>query len=307
MTVIDLEDAVMLGSDVSDALIDLADHVRRSIVMVQSGRHGVGSGIIWHSDGTIMTNYHVVARHTSAHVTLSDDREMHANVLAVDPSLDLAVLKIAATDLPAAPAGLSTDVRIGQLVMAIGNPWGRRGVATLGIISGLGEVQAPWRKEPSEYIRSDVMLAPGNSGGALLDMQGKVIGINAMIFGGDLGVAIPSDTATQFLALAERRPMVGVGVRPVRLDNDSAARVGQDGALEVIELLADGPAARAGVGAGDLLLKLGGMPIVDATSLRAALEQHTTGARVALETIHNGAFITRQVELQGLPRPERAA
>ncbi len=307
MTVIDLEDAVMLGSDVSEALIDLAANVRRSIVLVRSGRHGAGSGIIWHSDGTIITNYHVVARHTSAHVTLSNDRELRANVLAVDPSLDLAVLKIAATDLPAAPAGLSTDVRIGQLVMAIGNPWGRRGVATLGIISALGEVQAPWRKEPSEYIRSDVMLAPGNSGGALLDMQGKVIGINAMIFGGDLSVAIPSDTATQFLALAERRPMLGVGVRPVRLQFEQAAHVGQDRALEVIELLADGPAARAGCVIGDLLLKLDGMLIVDATSLRAALEQHTNGARVALETIHNGTLITRQITLQGIPRLERAA
>ncbi len=307
MTAIDFEDSVALGTDVSEALVDLADSARRSIVLVRSGRHGSGSGIIWNSDGTIMTNYHVVARHTSARITTSDDREFRANVLATDPALDLAVLKVDATDLPGAQVGLSKEVRIGELVMAVGNPWGRRGVATLGIISGVGEAKAPWREEPSEYIRSDVMLAPGNSGGALLDMRGCVIGINAMIFGGDLSVAIPSDVATQFISLAERRPMLGVGVRTVRLFSDIAKGAKQDRALEVRELLADGPATKAGVVVGDLLLKLGGTPLTDSQSLRAALEQHTTGARVALDTIHNGALVTRVVELQRLPKLERAA
>jgi serine protease Do len=191
--------------------------------------------------------------------------------------------------------------------MAVGNPWGRRGVATLGIVSGVGQVQTPWRKEPSEYIRSDVLLAPGNSGGALLDMQGRVIGINAMIFGGDLSVAIPSDVATQFLSLAERRPMLGVGVRSVRISSALAARVGQERALEVVELLADGPAARAGCAVGDLLLKLGGVPIVDAQSLRAALEQHLAGARVALDLLRNNTLQTYTVELQGIPKLGQAA
>ena len=307
MTAIDLEDAVMFGTDVSEALVDLADSARRSIVLVRSGQHGSGSGIVWSSDGTIMTNYHVVARHTTATITTIDDRELRASVIATDPSLDLAVLRVDAADLPAARIGLSREVRIGELVMAVGNPWGRRGVATLGIVSGVGEAQAPWRKEPSEYIRSDVMLAPGNSGGALLDMRGRVIGINAMIFGGDLSVAIPSDVATQFISLAERRPMLGVGVRTVRLFSDVAKGVKQDRALEVRELLADGPAATSGVVVGDLLLKLGGTLLTDSQSLRKALEQHTRGARVALDSIHNGAFVTRMIELQGLPKLERAA
>jgi serine protease Do len=307
MAVIDIEDAVILGTDVSESLVDLADQTRRSVVLVRSGRYGSGSGIVWSSDGTIITNYHVVAGRTSAQVTFSDDSELRATVIAGDPALDLAVLKVAATGLPAAPVGLSQELRIGQLVMAVGNPWGRRGVATLGIVSALGEVPAPWRKEPSEYIRSDVMLAPGNSGGALLDMRGRVIGINAMIFGGDLSVAIPSDVATQFLSLAERRPMLGVGVRSVRLPFQLASRVGQERALEVVELLADGPAAKAGCVVGDLLLKLGGILIVDAQSLRAALEQHQTGARVALETVHNSTLTVRMLELQGMPKLERAA
>ena len=307
MAVIDSEDAVMFGTEVSEALVELADNARRSIVLVRGGRHGSGSGVIWHSDGTIITNYHVVARHTSARVTLQDDRELSTRVLATDPALDLAVLKADAIDLPAAPVGFSKELRIGELVMAVGNPWGRRGVATLGIVSGLGEAQAPWRKEPSEYIRSDVMLAPGNSGGALLDMRGRVIGINAMIFGGDLSVAIPSDVVTQFLSLAERRPMLGVGVRTVRLPSAVAAQVGQDLALEVVELLADGPASNAGCAVGDLLLRLGGTPIVDAQTLRAALAQHPTGVRVSLDTLRNGTRITRSVELQGIPKLERAA
>jgi serine protease Do len=138
-------------------------------------------------------------------------------------------------------------------------------------------------------------------------MRGRVIGINAMIFGGDLSVAIPSDVATQFISLAERRPMLGVGVRTVRLFSDVAKGVKQDRALEVRELLADGPAATSGVVVGDLLLKLGGTLLTDSQSLRKALEQHTRGARVALDSIHNGAFVTRMIELQGLPKLERAA
>jgi serine protease Do len=300
-------EAVALGRDISDQLIKLADSARRSVALVRSGRHGAGSGIIWRSDGLVLTNYHVVAGRMEAYVVLSDDRELPATVIGAEPTLDLAVLRVAANNLAAAAIGLSQSLRVGQLVMAAGNPWGRRGVITLGIVSGLGQVQAPWRKEPSEYIRSDVLLAPGNSGGALLDMRGRVIGINAMIFGGDLSVAIPSDVATQFLLLAEQRSMLGVGVRSVRLPRELVARVRQERGLEIVELLNDGPAAQVGCMVGDLLLRLGNAPLTDAPLLRSALERHSPGARAALQFVRNGVSQTCIVELQGMPKPEQAA
>lgn len=296
-----------LGSDISDALVELAARTRETVVFVRRGRRAAGSGVIWRSDGIIMTNQHVVAGHGQARVRFSDNRELPASVIASDPALDLAVLKVATNNLPAAPVAAVPVLRVGQLVLAVGNPWGQRGVVTMGIISGLGEVQAPWRAKPAEYIRSDVLLAPGNSGGALLDMHGRVIGINAMIFGGDLSVAIPSHVATQFVSLHERRPMLGVGVRSVVLPADLALQLHQQRALQVVEVLADGPVARAGCRAGDLLLTLGGLPLTDAQSLQTVLGQHTVGERVALECIQNGRRQTLMVELQGMPTVEVAA
>lgn len=195
----------LLGSEAADALIQVANQGRQQIVLIQRGERGVGSGIVWRADGIILTNHHVVADHGRVTVVPSNNHRLAATVLASDPALDLAVLKVEAEDLPAATIGQSRSLRVGQIVLAVGNPWGQRGVVTMGIVSGVGEVRVPWLRRSAEYIRSDVQLAPGNSGGALLDIHGHVIGVNAMIFGGDLSVAIPSDVATQFLLEVERQ------------------------------------------------------------------------------------------------------
>lgn len=194
-----------LDSEAAAALVQVANAARQQIVLIQRDERGVGSGIVWRADGIILTNHHVVADHGHVTVVLTDNRKLRASVVASDPALDLAVLKVEAKDLPAATIGESRSLRVGQMVLAVGNPWGQRGVVTMGIISGVGEVRVPWLRRAAEYIRSDVQLAPGNSGGALLDIHGRVIGVNAMIFGGDLSVAIPSDVATQFLLEVERQ------------------------------------------------------------------------------------------------------
>lgn len=197
----------------SHAMAAMIDQAKASVVQVQSGRRGIGTGVIWHSwaDRTaIVTNAHVVvgvtqhvARHngqTSLRVVAADGRTFDAEVLASNSQLDLALLGVAAGRLPSARIGDSTRLRVGEIVFAIGNPWGQVGVVTAGIISGLGRMPVQGVSGVSrtaQYIRSDVLLAPGNSGGPLLNAAGAVVGINAMIFGGDLSVAIPSHVVGQ--------------------------------------------------------------------------------------------------------------
>lgn len=186
----------------SSELVQLIDRVKPSIVQVQNQGRGAGTAIIWHLDGTnatILTNHHVVADKATVHIRLSDGRILEAEVIDTNPTLDLATLKVSADNLIVATPGDSSHLRIGELVFAIGHPWGQGWVVTAGIVSGLGTVKVPYSDRIAQYIRSDVPIAPGNSGGPLLDAQGTVIGINSMVLGGDLAVAIPSNVVSSWL------------------------------------------------------------------------------------------------------------
>lgn len=292
----DIAPPVVAG--VAEALTGLVAQVRDSVVLVQSGRMGSGSGVVWRSDGIIMTNHHVVARRDEARVVFNNNRELPARVIARDPVLDLAALRVDASDLPAATIGASQDLRIGELALAIGNPWGQRGIVTLGIVSGMGEVEVAWRQGKAEYIRSDVQLAPGNSGGALLNAAGQVVGINAMIFGGDLGVAIPSHIATQFLAVAEgQRPVLGVGVQTVALPDAFRTTSERERGLLVVAVQRDSAADRAGLYLGDILLDVDGKPVYDAHSLTYILVRQRMGAQVFVRFLRGGMVRTVAVEL----------
>jgi serine protease Do len=184
---------------VTEALASLVQRVERSLVIVQDGKHGLGAGIIWRQDGLIMTNNHVIARTQIAKVILADGSEFAARVIAKDPEIDLALLKIDIRNAPAAPIADSRGLRVGQLVLAVGHPWGEPGVVTAGIISGLGTAKTTGKRGSVDIVRSDVVLAPGNSGGPLVNAFGGIIGINTMIIGGDLGLAIPSHIASSFV------------------------------------------------------------------------------------------------------------
>jgi serine protease Do len=180
------------------------DRVKLSTVQVKAGGRGIGTGVVWRSDAAasdIVTNAHVVAGvpDRAIRVMLNDGREAQARVIEADAQLDLALLRIELGGAKAARVASSSQLRVGELVFALGNPWGQVGVATRGIVSGAGQVG--WRNGRSvRYVRSDVQLAPGNSGGPLVNAGGDVVGINAMIFGGDLSVAIPSDVVSEWLA-----------------------------------------------------------------------------------------------------------
>lgn len=182
---------------------DLIDQVGESLAMLQNGHHGAGAGIVWGQDAQtgslILTNFHVIAHGRQVRVILPDGSEFPAQVVAQAPEYDLALIRIPAKDLKAVKIADSRELRVGQLVYAVGHPWGQRGAVTAGMISSLGNIQPRGRKEPVPVIRSDARLAPGNSGGPLIDANGAVVGINTMIIGGDQGIALPIHIAAQFV------------------------------------------------------------------------------------------------------------
>ena len=303
---LDIESTPAIGTilpgAVSDAIAEMVERVRPSVVQVMNGRRGAGAGVIWRSNGGIVTNHHVVAGGgPTARVLLPDGRELEANVVNSNPALDLALLEAEAEDLPAAPVADSSHLRVGELVFAVGHPWGQPGVVTAGIVSGLGEVPVPRTGRNAQYLRSDVLVAPGNSGGPMLNAQGAVVGITAMIFGGDMAVAIPSHVATEWVAgLPSRRVYLGVGVQPVELppvyaDNAYAA------GLMVVAIERDGPAHRAGLHVGDVLLSLQDRPVIDGDTLLGALAKGAEGEPLRLRFWRGGAL--RELDLD-LDSPE---
>jgi serine protease Do len=285
---------------VSAAIIELVERVRPSVVQVRRGRRGIGTGVIWRTSGGIVTNQHVVAgAGRSLEVLLPDGRSFPATVASGNAALDLALIEVAASDLPAAPVGDSTGLRVGELVFAIGNPWGQRGVVTAGIVSGLGTLSMRGGQEQAPYIRSDVLLAPGNSGGPLLNARGAVVGINAMIFGGDLAVSIPSQVASNWVAgLPSRRVTLGVGVQQVLLPAQvrQGALAERERGLLVVSLAPDGPASRAALLIGDVLLGANGSALVTTAALQQVLGA-LEGDRLVLQVLRAGVLQELDVAL----------
>lgn len=185
----------------TQVISDLVQQVMPALVVVRGHHFGAGSGIVWDVNGLILTNNHVVGRHTPI-VVLQDDREYESRLIARDPDVDLALLSIEATGLtPLKPAPVSP--RVGEMVFAFGHPWGQRNTVTRGIVSAL--VHAHNRRgDKLPVIRSDTPLAPGNSGGPLVNAKGEVVGINAMIVGGDQSVSIAASVANDFVNKALR-------------------------------------------------------------------------------------------------------
>jgi serine protease Do len=183
----------------TQVITDLVEQVMPSLVVVRGRRFGAGSGIVWGSNGLILTNNHVVGRHLPI-VMLQDDGEYESKLVARDPDLDLALLSIEASALtPLKPASVSP--RVGEMVFAFGHPWGQRNTVTRGIVSALVTAQNR-RGDRLPIVRSDASLAPGNSGGPLVNARGELIGINAMIIGGDQSVSIASSVAEEFVRKA---------------------------------------------------------------------------------------------------------
>ena len=289
----------------SDELATLARRVRESMVQVQAGPRGMGSGVVWsvgepnatgEAETNVITNAHVVAaaRAKTLTIRVHDGRELEATVAAVDPTHDLALLRTKASALRVAEYGDSSALRVGELVLAVGNPWGREGAVTVGVVESRAPAdpdlelepaededvpeQPPerdprrawgaWRPRRIELIQADIRLYPGNSGGPLADARGRVVGINAMV-GGGLGFAIPSRTVQQFVAEADgamHPVLLGVQALTVPLPEALRQRLGiQQETAPLIAAVETGSAGeRAGLLVGDVLLA------VDDAAVRAA-------------------------------------
>jgi serine protease Do len=187
-----------LSANLAEAMTAVVERVKRSMVAVQNGRHGAGAGVLWRAGGYIITNFHVAGR-GNLQVTLGDGRTCAAHRVAGDPEIDMTLLRVDEPDLPAAMIADGRAVRVGQIALAVGHPWGQRDFITAGIVSGLGFAVRGDRRGTIPIIRTDAGLAPGNSGGPLVNASGAVIGINTMVVGGDQGVAIPSHVVEAFV------------------------------------------------------------------------------------------------------------
>jgi len=229
---------------------EIAEKLRRSTVVIHARGRGSGSGVIWSSDGTIVTNAHVV-RSAQVSLQLWDGREFDATVATRDPRRDLAVLRIDARNLPLALVADSSQVRPGELAIAIGNPLGFVGALTTGVIHAVGPLHGLGSRS---WVQADVRLAPGNSGGPLADARGRVIGINTMV-AGRLALAIPSDVVRNFLSAGPSDAWLGVTVRPVRVPRSNAAHGSSHTfGLMVREVEPRSPASSASLLPGDILL-----------------------------------------------------
>jgi serine protease Do len=282
----------------SAASAEIVGRAHESVVQVR-GR-GAGAGVIWDQKGLVLTNHHVLAGRRSASktsVVLLDGREFDAEVVKRGRDLDLALLRVeTGSALPAAPVGDSDALRVGQLVYAIGHPWGRLGAVTAGVVSGLGVVGGP--RERARYVQSDVSLAPGNSGGPLLNARGEVVGINSMIFG-RLALSIPSNAASAWFANGQR-PRLGVGILLVELPislRGADATMPETG-LMIAALQAGGPAERVGLLVGDVLLGAGGETPTDPQSLLDAI----AGGSVRLRVMRGGKIYFVDVDLKASGR-----
>ena len=260
----------------------------------------VGSGVIIEKDGVIVTNYHVVANSDEIDVTLADGRRFEARLVGADPASDLAVLRIDANDLPTATWGDSDTVEVGEMVWAIGNPFGLDRTLTYGIVSAVGRrgvLDSPYQ----EFLQTDASINPGNSGGPLVDVHGRIMGITTAIVGKDysgIGFAIPSNTARAVsLAILENgyveRGYVGMALR--------ASGPAEFGVL-VAAVEPKSPADAAGIRPGDLVVSFDGEPVAEPAALALHLTRTPIGERVPLGIVRGGTEAGVTVQVGRRPR-----
>ena len=297
------DDAALLDA-YSEAVVSVVDAVGPTVVGVRTKRtgggrgEGAGSGVILASDGYILTNSHVVHGAGELEVSLTYGRRLPASLTGDDPASDLAVIRAGGQGLPSARFGESARLRAGQLVIAIGNPFGFQSTVSAGVVSALGRsLRSTTGRLIDNIIQTDVALNPGNSGGPLVDSRGLVIGINTAIFAMAQGIsfAIPIDTATwvipQLLAHGRvRRPYLGFGGQSRPLDRRIARALGivNRRAIEVLSIEPSTPAA-AELRVGDLLIALDGTPVEDVDTVHRVLLARPIGVPLTISVLRDGA------------------
>ena len=295
-------------SDPLDAYSQVVTTVARTVLPsvaalnVRSARGaGAGSAVSFTDDGFLLTSAHVVAGTSAGAATFADGTEARFDVVGSDPLSDLAVLRVRSAGVKPAELGDADKLQVGQLVVAVGNPMGLAGSVTAGVVSALG------RSLPTndgrrvrlidDVIQTDAALNPGNSGGALADSNGKVIGINTAVAGFGLGLAVPINSTTRHI-ISElisggrvRRAWVGIAGLPVPLPPPTASKLGQRNGLRVVEVVPGSPAGVAGVYLGDVILTAQGQPIQNVQALLRLMLGPAIGSRMPVTLLRKGALV----------------
>jgi len=290
----------------SQAVITVAERLSPSVANLRV-RRGGGSAVVTTPDGFMLTSAHVVARARRGRASFVDGRELQFEVVGADALSDLAVLRAEGRELHAAELGDAEKLRVGQLVVAIGNPHGFTGSVTAGVVSALGR-SLPTRSGANvrvvdNVIQTDAALNPGNSGGALADGRGRVVGINTAVAGVGLGLAVPINAATRQIVGALmregrfRRAYLGIAGGPRPLPPRLARSLGREGGIEVVQVVEGGPADRAGMRPEDLIVEVDGTPVERMDELQSIVVSDLIGRAVRAKVIREG----RERELELVP------
>lgn len=280
----------------SNALAALVEGVGPSVVRVEARRRMPASGIIWSAEGHIVTANHVVERDENIQIGLSTGETLPASLVGRDPATDLAVLRVERQDLPAAAWLEASELRVGQWVMAVARP-GRSTQTTSGVVSALG---AAWRTgaggQVDSYIQTDVAMYPGFSGGPLVAADGRIAGLNTSAIIGGVGLALPAATVrTVAEAIREHgripRGYLGVGVQPVRLAPAIQTEAGAETGLMILSVEQEGPAEKAGVLQGDILIAVDGKPVREVDDLHGLLTSDLAGVHARLRLVRSNQFL----------------
>ncbi len=299
----------------SRAVIAVADRLAPSVASLRVMRRtrggqlpaGAGSAVVLTPDGFLVTNAHVVGRSdTRGRATFGDGRDERFEVIGRDPLSDLAVLRSEGGDLTPAELGDAERLRVGQLVVAIGNPHGLGGSVTAGVVSALGR-SLPARSRRAgriidNVIQTDAALNPGNSGGALADSRGRVVGINTAVAGVGLGLAVPINEATQSVIAGlmsdgrVRRAYLGIAGGPRPVPPQARATTGSTMCVEVVEVVEGGPADRAGIKPEDLILSVDGTPTERVEDLQRLMVADLIGTPVEVRILRAGRLMELELE-----------
>src|SRR6476661_10082960 len=298
----DVEPALDAYSRIVTAVAaEVTPHVAALQVTGRDGRGGAGSAVVVSADGLLLTNAHVVGQATVGRAVFGDGSETDVDVVGADPLSDLAVVRARGATPPPAVLGNAEDLRVGQLVVAVGNPLGLAGSVTAGVVSGLGR-SLPTRdgrtaRVVEDVIQTDAALNPGNSGGALADSAARVVGINTAVAGTGLGLAVPVNATTWRIIETllrdgrVRRAYLGVVGTPAPVPAHVAERHARHSGVRLAEVVPGSPAALAGLRPGDLVLDVGRHPVHDAQGIQRQLFSEAVGVPLPVTVLRNGAMV----------------
>src|SRR5579875_1016724 len=309
-----MDDAAALDA-YSRTVVTVAETVLPSVasIAVRTARGGgAGSATVVADGGVLLTSAHVVAGATRAEAAFPDGTATVVDVVGRDALSDLAVLRARGPVPPPVELGDAATLRVGQLVVAMGNPLGLAGSVTAGIVSALGRsLPTTSGRVVDEVIQTDAALNPGNSGGALADGSGRMVGVNTAVAGVGLGLAVPINATTREIIRAlladgrVRRAWLGIAGARIRLAPELAARIGSPTGLQVAEVVPASPAASAGVRRGDVVVALAGRPVRTVTEVQALLVERAIGVPVEMTVWRNGALVDVIVEPRELADADR--